>query len=217
MAGVFTVVSLLLCGLVAGAAWFALKRRRRARLSADERAAVGGAGAGGAGHDRFGDEEFENPFNGEEDHHSNQGMGSFAGATSLQRHPEMSEQRQSMAGVDANGRSILPGMAGYSLPLPVSSSNHYVNSSQNGSSNSRDGHESGGSRGSHELLNADRNSTLFSQQQPSPVPSSGYAEWMMGQAHTGAGSLEGHREREFGTLFNWIIDRLLIDYSPVIM
>jgi hypothetical protein len=201
---VFTVVALLICGLIAAIGWFVLRKRRTRKLRTDERTAVGGAGAGGAGVDRFGEDEFENqnPF-AEGDHHVSgmdyTGVG-FGGQT--RSGPEMVEHnRQSLGSSDVNGRSVLPGMIGYSLP-PTTAANYHNGTTSNGGSrhsNSQNGHESsGGSRGSHELLNSDR--VTPPQSTGAAVNSSqGYGDWMMGNtsnSNARSGSQEGHGERK---------------------
>lgn len=56
------MIGLLVAGLVIGAAVLLARRKRTRRLNDDLREAAGGAGDGGAGVDRFGDEEEDNPF-----------------------------------------------------------------------------------------------------------------------------------------------------------
>lgn len=63
VAGTFTVVGLVIAGLIIGLGLLLCRRKRARQLNADVRAAAGGAGDGGAGVDRFGDEEEgHNPF-----------------------------------------------------------------------------------------------------------------------------------------------------------
>lgn len=61
VAGVFVVVGLVAAGIVLGIAYFFFRRKRARRLDHDIRIAAGGAGDGGAGVDRFGEDD--DPFN----------------------------------------------------------------------------------------------------------------------------------------------------------
>lgn len=83
VAGTFVVVGLVAAGIVLGIAYFFFRRKRARRLDHDIRIAAGGAGDGGAGVDRFGEDD--DPFNpaAHSDHghnYANNGMSSFGSA-----------------------------------------------------------------------------------------------------------------------------------------
>lgn len=72
VAGTFTVVALLIVASLIGLGYVFVRRRKAKRLSLDERAAVGGAGDGGAGINRFANEEEDtDPFHTSQTSHNN--------------------------------------------------------------------------------------------------------------------------------------------------
>ncbi|BGP16537.1 hypothetical protein JCM10213v2_004539 [Rhodosporidiobolus nylandii] len=80
VAGTFVVVGLVAAGLVIGLAFFFLRRRRARRLDEDIRVAAGGAGDGGAGHDRFNDDDEDmedDPFGRMSEGHGSNYMSSY--------------------------------------------------------------------------------------------------------------------------------------------
>ncbi|GAA5915030.1 hypothetical protein JCM6882_006761 [Rhodosporidiobolus microsporus] len=79
VAGTFVVVGLVAAGIIIGLAWFFLRRKRARKLDEDIRVAAGGAGDGGAGINRFDDEEDEedDPFGRMSDGHGSNYMSSY--------------------------------------------------------------------------------------------------------------------------------------------
>lgn len=78
VAGVFVVVGLLAAGIVIGLGFFFVRRKKRRQLDEDIRVAAGGAGDGGAGINRFeDDEESIDGFAGQSDGHQSGYMSSL--------------------------------------------------------------------------------------------------------------------------------------------
>ncbi|BGP24977.1 hypothetical protein JCM10295v2_003897 [Rhodotorula toruloides] len=78
VAGVFVVVALLAAGIVIGLGFFFVRRKKRRQLDEDIRVAAGGAGDGGAGINRFDDdEESINGYAGQSDSHQSGYMSSL--------------------------------------------------------------------------------------------------------------------------------------------